>query len=747
MKHALSALLVVLALVARASVAHGCVSEAGSESFVAPDALDAMLACAGLRRSDLGWSPRGWWARYPRTARHKLDHYDDLVREPTAAVPFTRTLAQAVQSFLGARELALPPPKQYETIGGHSLYRLTDAVIDLRFGGLRVASPRLRIEEVSLSEAIRSLYQDAHEPTSFTYIGANALRMKQPDLVAEIDRRASILSPEVSRILGRLVLDVADIHRGTILAFRKVTLENRSVVSRDVDVGVGMLQVIGGLEYEHVAAFDDFTEAWDEASLWYAATRAVEALDRARRALEALPKGKLGTASFDWETPLGWIRVRGTRSDVHEKTDALLIVDLGGDDRWKGAIAASSPLRPVSLVLDVSGNDAYEGEGATQGAGIAGIGVLLDASGDDRYTAGNYAQGVGQLGFGALVDLTGNDSYSAGNVAQGSSAFSGIGLLADASGNDRYEVHGDSQGFAGPGGVGVLADRLGDDVYTARTDPDKSARPGYLSDRVSSSGAQGFAMGRFQGPASSHSWGGGLGALIDIEGNDQYDAGDWSQGTGYYMGTGILYDGAGDDRYYGGYGFSQASAAHFGIGILVDDGGDDTHALRGSLGLAFAHDMSFALFVATGGDDRYTLPGSDGWGLGFSLNRGTSLFVEAGGDDTYSSPVDRRPGYAELHPRFLGRADGAGVLSDAEEKVPHFLMIPAMTYVATVGAFLDTDGTDRYWGGDWNDSAWGDAPGSDSRKARNPGVGLDTRNGAIDWRPLPSAAKSEGAEK
>jgi hypothetical protein len=141
MKRALSGFVVFVTLTASAALPCDRQSEA-----VAPDALDTLLACAGLQRSDLGWSPRGGWTRYPRTARHKLDHYDDLVREPIAAVPFTRTLAEAVRSFLGAQELALPPPKQYENIGGHSLYRLADAVIDPRFGGLRVASPRLGID-------------------------------------------------------------------------------------------------------------------------------------------------------------------------------------------------------------------------------------------------------------------------------------------------------------------------------------------------------------------------------------------------------------------------------------------------------------------------------------------------------------------------------------------------------------------------------------------------------------------------
>ena len=40
---------------------------------------------------------------------------------------------------------------------------------------------------------------------------------------------------------------------------------------------------------------------------------------------------------------------------------------------------------------------------------------------------------------------------------------------------------------------------------------------------------------------------GGLGALLDGEGDDVYTAGNWSMGTGYWFGIGMLHDGNGDD--------------------------------------------------------------------------------------------------------------------------------------------------------------------------------------------------------
>ena len=149
----------------------------------------------------------------------------------------------------------------------------------------------------------------------------------------------------------------------------------------------------------------------------------------------------------------------------------------------------------------------------------------------------------------------------------------GIGLLLDASGNDDHYLHADGQGFASVGGVGVLADRSGDDTYVAEPDAKKSGRPSYHSDRkVSVSNAQGCSMGRRGDGADGHSWAGGLGALIDVEGNDKYTSGNWSMGTGYWFGTGLLYDGGGNDS-YDGHVWSQATGAHFCIGALIDDGG------------------------------------------------------------------------------------------------------------------------------------------------------------------------------
>ena len=78
-----------LGVVNAASAARQDRSESSPISSQPGDPLDAVLERAGMRRSELGWSPRGWWMRYPRTTPYKLDHVDDLY--PVCGCHFRRS--------------------------------------------------------------------------------------------------------------------------------------------------------------------------------------------------------------------------------------------------------------------------------------------------------------------------------------------------------------------------------------------------------------------------------------------------------------------------------------------------------------------------------------------------------------------------------------------------------------------------------------------------------------------------------
>jgi len=518
------------------------------------------------------------------------------------------------------------------------------------------------------------------------------------------------------------VLNVVEAYEWAELSFRKVDGNDRAAVARRFDLGDDMIDA-----YDYAPEVDDVARVWDEASLWYAAQKCVQALDDTRLALQTLDLNPVPEFAFDWESPWGWIRVRGGADDAVDGGNALLIVDLGGNDRYSGGVAASTANRPLGLLLDLSGDDSYVSEVPAQGAGMAGAGILIDAAGNDSYRGRHFAQGVGQFGLGLLADLAGDDRYFNRFSGQGCGYF-GIGLLFDVQGRDEYVLHGDGQGLGGVAGVGILADRTGNDRYTAVREHSVTGRPSYHSPEldITVSNAQGSGMGRRGDGSDGHSWAGGLGALLDGEGDDVYTAGNWSMGTGYWFGIGVLHDVSGDDEYHG-VAWSQGTGAHFCVGVLLDEGGNDQHLVEGNsrLSLAMAHDFTVGLLVNLGGNDLYSVDGS---GLGESLNRSVALLIDVGGDDVYRTKEILRPGIARNDERFHSRGGVTTYFADT----------------SSVGLFLDVGGHDTYWGDLGNDTHWLDPADSPNWADRNFSVGVDRADGKVDFTPRPVRPPSVG---
>lgn len=680
-----------------------------------PDALDEALALAGLERADLGWRPKGWWSKFPGDIPYKLRHFDDLLAEPLATVTFMRTLGAAARQYLDAEALA----KSAEKSDG-ALYQALYALgVGPKFGGLRSYSCNLTAPDTPLEQAILEVYRAAGRPTRFYTFGMDS---PYPLLEQDLSEAVKAIPEEAQPILGRLVINVLDAHRWATLAFRNVPAELRSAVCRRLNIGE---EEVDALDY--APELDDAARLFDEASLWYAGLKCVQALDDARLALTGQPEAP--PFAFDWQTPLGWIRIRGGGDDTVDGTDALLILDLGGNDRYTGPVAASAAERPIGLLLDLAGDDRYEGSDAAQGAGMCGVGLLLDADGDDSYQARQYAQGAGQFGLGACIDLAGDDHYFVRYSGQGCGYF-GVGVLIDAAGNDAYVLHSDGQGFGGVAGVGTLADRSGDDRYEAVRDPAVTGRPSYHSElTITVSNAQGCAMGRRGDGADGHSWAGGLGSLIDIEGSDTYVAGNWSMGTGYWFGTGLLYDSGGDDTYRGVV-WSQGTGAHFCIGALLDEGGNDKHLVEQTANnsLAFGHDFSVALLINIGGNDVYEVPNN---GLAYSINRSVAMLLDIGGDDVYRGKQDNRPGMAVFDEKFRGRTGTSTYFADS----------------SSLGLFLDVGGEDGYELEGSNNATWLDPADSPNRLVRNFSVGVDRDDGTVNLDPTPEKRPAASDEQ
>lgn len=714
-------LLAVLALGGPWTAAPAAGEEPAPAAAAEADALDEALALAGLTRADLGWRARGWWAGYP-WVQELPRHVNDLFDQPLATLPFLRGLGAGARDLLDPAQERAKGPR-----GAGPLFRAAHLLgVDRRFGALRSYAANLIAEPTPLDQALLALHRYAQRPTRLVTFG---LESPYPLVEADAKRLAARLPEAVSGLLGRLVLDLLDAQRWADLAFRHVPLEQRARVARRLDLGA---EEVDALDFE--PAVDDVLRLWDEASLWVAGLKAVEALDRARLDLAPLlAPGAPGLEASDldaldlrWDSPLGRVVVRGRGAGTYSAEGGFdwLVVDLGGDDRYLGRVAASDAEHTLSALLDLGGADVYAAGGAfpgrTQGAGTTGVGVLLDAAGDDVYeAAGALAQGAGQFGLGALIDVAGDDRYQAQYSAQGCGFF-GVGLLFDLAGRDRYEVWSDGQGFGGAGGTGALADRSGDDTYVAVPDPTVTGRPSYHTEaKVSVSNAQGCSMGRRGDGADGHAYAGGTGLLLDAAGRDTYLAGNWAQGCGYWFGTGLLWDGGGDDA-YAANGWAQGSGAHFCVGALLDEAGDDTYRVAQNWGPAYGHDFTVGLLADLGGDDAYEAGAA---GLGWSINRSVALLLEAGGRDRYAlAAAGALPGTAVFDAKMLD-------VSGASRY---------WTQPVSVGALVDAGGEDRHAPGRADGGSETDRPGSENARARNRGIFLDRPAGRLDLeRPQP----------
>lgn len=422
--------------------------------------------------------------------------------------------------------------------------------------------------------------------------------------------------------------------------------------------------------------------------------------------------GKKGVR-YDLNTGAGLIKISDGANDVYldNGQEILLLIDLGGNDiHFDGVAANRSGKNPLSIAIDLAGNDRYEyqvyatpydrdglvgaddaqryqgdarygnvslSEHSRQGAARNGIAMLFDlGQGNDRYQSLRASQGYAHFGVGVLFDDGGNDVYLSETASQGSAQF-GIGLLIDAgSGKDAYRSFTYSQGFGWVAGVGILFDEGGDDSYSCdHGDPQQGGIPFYSTPQLPGKGNLSFCQGAGFGKRGNDQnkqtfLSGGIGILRDKNGDDTYEASVFAQGTGYWQGTGILSDGGGNDR-YDAYWYAQGGAAHFAVGILADAGkGDDVfNATRPSLytNLGAGHDFSVGVLINEKGDDTYYVSNLS---AGASNCNGIGLFVDNGGNDAYIASSDYGSGMGNAGEGCIERSGAVsiGIMIDAGGK-------------------------------------------------------------------------------
>jgi len=337
-------------------------------------------------------------------------------------------------------------------------------------------------------------------------------------------------------------------------------------------------------------------------------------------------------------TSFGKIIIGGKADNWYMDNDAAIIIDLGGDDFYTNNSGSSTAEIPCAALVDLRGNDAYESTRSfAQGSGLLGVGILADLAGDDSYVGLRWCQGSCAYGVGALLDASGDDTYRAHALGQ-AAALWGIAILSDTGGSDRYESHSLAQGVGMCGGVAILCDSKGDDYYYA-----KGTYPtGYGTPGIYDGWSQGCGVG-FRQYGS-----GGIGALVDLSGTDRYEAGNFSQGGGYYYGWGLLNDCGGDDDTYIGSRYAQGFCAHQALGTFIEEGGNDTYVSRNAVHAGLAWDECVTLFIDRAGDDYYSC--ENGFSQCASAHNAICIFIDVCGKDSYATgPGPGRAGPNDYH--------------------------------------------------------------------------------------------------
>ncbi len=710
------------------------------------DILGKILNEVGFTRADLGYDYKGYWNRFPLDIPHRLTSFDDLFKEPLKLYDYAVVMGNATEKYLD--------PK-YSDSTDDGLYKLVyNLGIDRKLGGFRSYSANLLPPPEGanpISIAIERLFAMADNQVEFYTFGNKA---EWPNINQEIKNKTKDLPDSVNVILAELILNLSDAIKWRNLAFRNCDHEDmeKAFMIRDL----ANTQSDGMIYYPEL---DDIAATIDLPSQHYAAIKVAAASEKAESALKRFIKDIPDNFEMELETPYGTIAIFSPVNKIdredntikgylkpslrgymeYDATNTLLLIDFGRDCIYQGTPGAtSSLLNPVSVLIDMGGDDFYgynrRSYQPNTGTGILGIGCVIDSDGDDTYNGSTFSQGAGLLGVGILLDRKGNDKYNAELSAQGCGYF-GIGLCLDQTGDDNYYLFADGQGLGGVGGgIGVCASYDGNDKYTAEPFSEVYNRGDYHSEnKINGNSAQGAGFGRRGDGSDGHSWAGGLGAIIDIHGDDHYYSGNWTLGVGYWFSTGIALDRNGNDIYESCY-FTQGSGAHFCNGILIDEDGNDRHELfeTAGAGLGFGWDYTNAFLINYGGDDIYRAKMIS---MGLAQIRSNAFLIDILGDDQYYLGKDT-PGMGE------------GSYREGYQISPTTLTT-YYSYAKSFGGFIDIGGNDQYkWFNDegeaaidfiTNNSMWQQPVKTDSLYGHNNfGIGIDIEEGIIPeiekWR-------------
>jgi hypothetical protein len=340
-----------------------------------------------------------------------------------------------------------------------------------------------------------------------------------------------------------------------------------------------------------------------------------------------------GDVYLDRDTTFGRMVVGGFGRNSYDCSQIDVIVDLGGNDEYRGPAGGAGMLRRLAAVVDLGGDDVYEAGNDGLGSGTFGIGVLVDHGGNDQYRAEGRSAGFGLGGVGVLIDRAGDDRYELGDQS-GGVGLAGTGVFADLAGNDLQSAGVQALGCGLPAGIGLFVDRAGDDVRELGLERKRVAdsgedAAGRTTDRDGPE-QQKVSVGLGAGVGALPWVSPGLGVCVDLGGADRYQASGLACGVGIRGGVGLFIDAAGDDAYELGDIALGAAYAH-GLGLFRDEGGDDRYR-AGHLALGAASSHGLGLGCDLDGDDAYSaLSPSFGAARRFSVG----AFLDLAGQDRY----------------------------------------------------------------------------------------------------------------
>lgn len=331
---------------------------------------------------------------------------------------------------------------------------------------------------------------------------------------------------------------------------------------------------------------------------------------------------------FDLIIDIGGDDVYNMSNEILTRNNFSCIMDFAGNDFYNtySDFGLAGAVFSTSMIFDKAGNDIYKSQRGSLGAAIGGIGLLYDEAGDDIYEGNSFSQGAACFGIGLLYDRNGNDTYIANTCSQAFGMTQGIGSIVDEKGNDSYLIS--------PRALDI----------------------GRYEDHYVSM-CQGYGLGL------RPYYAGGIGLLLDCEGNDIYNTDIFGQGGGYWYALGMLIDKKGNDK-YNGYQYSQGAGIHLAIGLLQDDEGWDFYQSNG-VSQGCGHDYGFGMLFDQKGNDNYS---AYSLSQGAGNANGIGMFIDEEGRDGY---LNKEPGNC----RGYGN--------------------PRREY-GSLGIFLDGSGTDFY---------------------------------------------------